>query len=247
MNLQPLKAIIAAAAVASFASVSQANHIDFIDEGAFNISDSMGGGATTTTIMGIPTASTLGGQRFLSLNAVTGTVNASLTPSGAGMNDDFAVFSAAVGSQGTFSITIGQAGDLGANFRDMPAPATNDWDRIRLTLATGSSASPSITVTLFSDLQGTATVTQSFLGGAGDVDFLQTAFMMNNPAFTEDTFRDIDRATFEIVGVDGGTYNIASFDRNGSVIPEPGSMSLLGIGALGLASLYLRRRRSAKV
>ncbi len=77
----------------------------------------------------------------------------------------------------------------------------------------------------------------------GNVDFLHSAFTANNPAFTAAAFRDIDMATFTLVGVNGGTYNIASFDRNGLVIiPEPSTYALLAVGLVG-ALVVARRRR----
>ncbi len=215
---------LVAASLLTVSLTAKANHIDFLDAGAFNFNGTTG----TATITGIPTASTLGGQRMMSISAITGTpanVSASLNPVGAGDNDDFMVFSAMAGTSATFTLSIGAAAPLNANFLDIPGGGGNQWDRVRLTFDASamSSMSAMITVTLTSSTAGgTATVTQSFAGGSGNVDFLLSSFTANNGAFNSAAFRDIDTATFSLVGANGGTYNIASFDRNGFVVvPEP--------------------------
>ena len=52
---------------------------------------------------------------------------------------------------------------------------------------------------------------------------------------TPSVFRDIDMATFTLTGMDGGVYNIASFDRAGAScpIPEPSTYALLAVGLVG--------------
>ena len=53
-------------------------------------------------------------------------------------------------------------------------------------------------------------------------------------------------ATFTLVGIDGGVYNIASFDRNGLVlIPEPSTYALLAVGLVGAVVVARRRRINA--
>ncbi|MEO5720090.1 MAG: PEP-CTERM sorting domain-containing protein [Chthoniobacterales bacterium] len=240
---------IAAVSLLAFSLTAQANHIDFLDEGPFNFS----GVTSPTTIAGIPTASTLGGQRMMSIVTLSGNpanLTASLNPVNPAANDDFMVFSALAGSSGRFTLAIGAAAPLNANFLDIPMGGGNQWDRVRLTFdpSVMSSLSPVITVTLMSSTAGgSATVTQAFAGGmGGNVDFLHSAFTANNPAFTGAAFRDIDMATFSITGIDGGVYNIASFDRNGLVlIPEPSTYALLAVGLVGAVVMARRRKVSA--
>lgn len=200
----------------------------------------------------VPAQATLGDQRFISLSALVGTVNASLAPVNPGVNDDFMVFSAMAGSSGRFTLTVGAAANLNANFLDIPLPmmggdSGNDWDRVRLSFdATQMSSLASITVTLTSSTAGgSASVTQAFAGGGGDVDFLHSAFTLNNAAFTDAAFRDIDMATFTLTGVDGGVYDISSFDRNGFVVPEPSTYALLAVGLAGAVMMARRRRANA--
>ena len=87
----------------------------------------------------------------------------------------------------------------------------------------------------------------AYAGGmGGNVDFLHSAFAANNAAFTDAAFRDIDMATFTLTGIDGGVYNIASFDRNGLVlIPEPSTYALLAVGLVGAIVMARRRRANA--
>ena len=233
-----------AAAIALLVAASpfvRANHIDFFDDGPFSQTNNAANPANEFAVTGIPTAGTLGGRRDVTLDSDAGTVSFSLNPTGAGANDDFAVFSAAAGSRGSVTVAYGRAGDLNANFLDIPNSMLQ-WDRIRLTLQGASSGS--VSVTLFSDGQGFTTLVRFFsFANGGNVDFLYADFMASSPAFTADTFRDIDLVNFTIFGNDGATYNIASFDRNGSVVPEPSSTVLLGIAAAGITVAYLRRRR----
>lgn len=238
--------LVAAASFLTLALSAQANHIDFLDDNAFNFTGTQG----SLTVTGIPTSGTLGGQRMMSITALTGSaanLSASLNPVNPGANDDFMVFSAMAGSSGLFTLMVGAAAPLNANFLDIPAGGGNQWDRVRLSFdPTQMSSLASITVTLTSSTAGgSATVTQAFAGGmGGDVDFLHSAFRLNNPSFTDAAFRDVDMATFTLTGVDGGVYNIASFDRNGLVlIPEPSTYALLTVALAG-AVLMARRRRA---
>ena len=151
MTKSPAKFIaLAAASLLALSLSAKANHIDFLDEGPFNFS----GTTSPQTVMGIPTASTLGGQRMMSIDKLTGdaaSLNASLTiVNPVGANDDFMVFSALAGTSGTFTLAIGAAAPLDANFLDIPMGGGNRWDRVRLTFDASvmSSLSPVITVTL---------------------------------------------------------------------------------------------------
>ena len=228
---------------------ARANHIDFLDDGPFDLlGDASDAFPPGRVISGISTSSTLGGQRLISIEKLTGPASglrATLNPVNPGANDDFMVFAAQAGSSGIFCDKIGAAAPLNANFLDIPGGGGAMWDRVRLTLAATSSASPNVTVTLFSSTAGgSASVTLAFAGGAGNLDFLHSAFTLNNPNFTAAAFRDIDTATFCLTGIDGGVYNIASFDRNGFVpVPEPSTYALLAVGLAG--ALVMARRRRA--
>ncbi len=227
-----------------------ANHIDSLDEGPFSFT----GAASPLTVTGIPTVSTLGGQRYLEISTTAGSaanLSASLSPVSPGPNDDFMVFFATAGSSGNLFLEIGHAAPLNANFLEIPNFGGNQFDRVRLSFDPSqfSSVSPIVSVTLFSSSAnggagGNATATMSFAGGmGGNVDFMYSAFTANNPTFAASAFRDIDRASFSLVGVDGGTYSIASFERNGLVIvPEPSTYVLLAVGSVG-ALVIARRRR----
>ena len=240
IKLPSTRVVLAIGLLTACAPLTKANHIDFFDDGPFAETNNAANPPNQFVVTGIPTAGTLGGRRDVTLDAGAGTVNFSLTPIGAGANDDFAVFSAAAGSRGNVTVAYGAAGDLNANFRDIPN-STADWDRIRLTLQ--GSVVGVVSVTLFSDGEGTVSLARPFsFAAGGDIDFFHSDFMLSNPAFTLDTFRDIDRVSFTIFGEDGRTYDIASFDRSGSVVPEPGSFVMIGLGAVGFAAVYLRRR-----
>ena len=246
-------AAFALTSILAFTLSAQANHIDFIDEGPFNFNGSM----SPVNVTGIATASTLGGQRLVSITSIIGNtvaVSASLNPVGGGANDDFMVFAASAGTRASLTIAIGAAANLNANFLDIPMGGGNQWDRVRLSFDSTqmSSMSAMISVTLFSSTAnggagGSATVTQAFAGGmGGNVDFMLSAFTANNATFTDAVFRDIDLASFTLVGVDGGSYSISSFDRNGLVlIPEPSTYALLGVGLLGTLIVARRRRAGA--
>lgn len=226
------------------AATASANHIDFFEEPAFTLNDSVGGGATTLTQGGLLTGNTLGGRRDLVLDALAGTVTASLAPTDPGVvgDNDSLIFTAAdASSQGNLAIVIGMGGDLNANFLDIPASSL-DWDRVRVNFG-GVSSTGSVTVTLFSDGEGDAIVTKLFGGGDNDLDFFHTEFFAANGAYTAATLRDIDRATLQVNGQQGGSYTLQSFNRNGAV-PEPASLALLGLGLLGMAG-YARKRRMA--
>lgn len=231
---------------------AKANHIDFLDAGPFNVTGvSAQFPGTGFTVTGIPTSSTLGGQRLVSIEKLTGPadmLSASLNPVNPGANDDFMVFCNNPGSTGIFRLTVGAAAPLNANFLDIPGGGGAMWDRVRLTFdATQMSAmSPVVSVTLFSSTAGgSVTVTQTFAGGSGNVDFLLSAFTAANPAFDAAAFRDIDSASFSIEGIDGGKYYIASFDRNGFVpVPEPSTYALLAVGLVGAMVVTRRRRRA---
>ena len=232
--------VVALAIILASSPFVRANHIDFFDDGPFAQTNNAANPANQFAVTGIPTAGTLGGRRDVTLDSDAGTVSFSLNPTGPGTNDDFAVFSAAAGSRGSVTVAYGRAADLNANFLDIPN-SMMQWDRIRLTLQGASSGS--VSVTLFSDGQGFATILRPFsFANGGNIDFLYADFTAQNPAFTLETFRDVDLVNFTIFGNDGATYNIASFDRNGSVVPEPSSTALLGIVVAGIAATYLRRR-----
>ncbi len=240
--------MVAVASLLALSLSAKANHIDFLDDNAFNFTGTQG----SLTVTGIPTTGTLGGQRMMSITVLTGSaanLNASLNPVNPGANDDFMIFSAAQGSSGIFFLIVGAAAPLNANFLDIPGGGGNQWDRVRLSFdASQMSSLAMITVTLSSSTAGgSATVTQAFAGGmGGNVDFLHSAFALNNPNFTDAVFRDIDTATFTLTGVDGGVYNISSFDRNGLVlIPEPSTYALLAVGVVGAALMARRRQANA--
>lgn len=240
--------VIAAASLLALSLSAKANHIDFLDDNAFNFT----GATSPLTVVGIPTSGTLGGQRMMSITTLTGSaanLSASLNPVNPGANDDFMIFSALAGNSGIFTLSIGAAAPLNANFLDIPMGGGNQWDRVRLSFdATQMSSLASITVTLMSSTAGgSATVTQLFAGGmGGNVDFLHSAFQLNNAAFTAAAFRDVDMATFTLTGIDGGVYNISSFDRNGLVlIPEPSTYALLAVGLAGGVLMARRRRANA--
>ena len=229
---------------------AKANHIDFLDAGPFSITGVSAPENMPFDVNNIPTASTLGGHRLVSIEKLTGPasgLSAFLNPVNPGANDDFMVFCNNPGSTGIFRLTVGAAAPLNANFLDIPGGGGAMWDRVRLTFdATQMSAmSPVVSVTLFSSTAGgSVTVTQTFAGGSGNVDFLLSAFTAANPAFNAAAFRDIDSASFSIEGIDGGKYYIASFDRNGFVpVPEPSTYALLAVGLVG-AMIVTRRRRA---
>lgn len=191
-------------------------------------------------------------QRLMSITTLTGAaanLSASLNPVSPLANDDYMVFSALQGASGIFSLTVGAAAPLNANFLDIPMGGGNQWDRVRLSFdATQISSLASITVTLMSSAAGgSATVTQLFAGGmGGNVDFLDSDFFANNANITDAAFRDIAMATFTLTGVDGGVYNISSFDRNGLVlIPEPSTYALLAVGLAGAVLMARRRQANA--
>lgn len=223
-------------------SAASANHIDFLDEGAFTLTQN-GSGSDSTTVTGIDPASTLGGQRFveLSLDSNTATANASLTqPFGPGADDDALTYT--TGGAGSLELAIdGGNSDLNANFLDIPG-MNADWDRVRLDFGLESAAADDVTVRLFSDGVGQLTSTQSFAGGDGVLDFLHTSF---GPDATPAFLRDIDAASFQINAPGAGTYTIESFNRNGFVpeaVPEPGSLGLVMLGLLGLFGVTALRR-----
>lgn len=246
-------ASVAVASLVLFSLSAKANHIDFLDEGPFSINGAIDTPATPFTVLGIPTSSTLGGQRLVSIEKLTGPasdLNASLTPVNPGANDDSMIFTALAGSSGIFNLTVGAGADLNANFLDIPG-GSGFWDRVRLTFdpTQMSSMSPVVTVTLFSSTAGgSVTLMQAFAGGSGNVDFLLADFTASNPLFTDAAFRDIDSASFSVEGIDGGVYYIASFDRNGFIpIPEPSTYALLAVGLVGALVMIRRRRASANL
>lgn len=247
-----LLAFVVIATIFGFGAPSaSANHIDFFDAGPFSIT-AASGQTTTTTVTGIPTASTLGGQRVVTLTSVNGLVVAGLTPLFDGEDDDGLLFGAGGNnSQANLMIQIGAGGDLNANFIDIPN-STNDWNSVRVAFGTQTgleSSAATVTVSLFATGAGTATLTRNFAGGIGNVDFLYSDFMANNPLFTMDVLRSVDRATLSIQGVLNGEYSLDSFNRNISAqqqqpIPEPTTMLLLGTGLAGVAARMRKRRKT---
>lgn len=213
-------------------SAASAAHVDFLDQGDFNLTLN-NSGTVSTTVTGIPTGSTLGGQRFVELSLDSdATASATLDSNALSYN---------TGAAGSLLVDINAgANQLNANFLDIPMSNLN-WNRLRLDFGAQSSAGASVTVQLISDGLGTVALTQPF-GGGGVLDFFYADFGSLTPAF----LRDVDAASFLIDTDTAGSFTVNSFIRAGAVpqaVPGPGSLGLMMLGLLGLFGVITLRRK----
>ena len=134
-----------------------ASHIDFFEDGAFNLSTSTGIGQVQN---GLPIGTVLGGERWTGLHKNSGDIpaliSASLVQGTGGTTDDNDVtvqmssnggVGGGVGSYLQFQYGMGN--DLNANFLDIPN-TMNDWDRIRVTFGTLTSPIDFVEIMLIS-------------------------------------------------------------------------------------------------
>lgn len=142
-----IKAAAFLAILGSIPSAASANHIDFFDGGNFSVNG--GNTGRSTTVSGIPTASTLGGRRVVIAFSSPGTATASLNAVNPGTDDDALIFSSGQATGTTLTIDYGLGGELNADFLDIPGMDAQ-WDRFRLNFGAGSFPGSFVLITLIS-------------------------------------------------------------------------------------------------
>jgi hypothetical protein len=87
----------------------------------------------------------------------------------------------------------------------------------------------------------------------GSSIFSTASFATQSPTFTTQTisltgasFQGLSSITFDIYGYvnNGGSLQMSAFTVNGSVVPEPNTLSLMGMGVIGMFKLISSRRRN---
>lgn len=220
MRTRTLMAAGGAAAMAMLAGTAAANHVDFIEDGVFDID-----GEGSTTVIGSPD-NILGGVRSVT---VSGEVNGG-SELGASYvaGDDCITFTTSEDENSMLTLDYGAfpggSGPLNSDFGTM-------WNFLRVEIGSmGADAEATMMVT-FESSAGNATMSDIEIDGAGNYD---VAF--DDTAFTGVDFLDVDRITVKFTTDSEATIEICGITRE---IPAPGSLAAAGVFALAFG----RRRR----